>query len=291
MNLTGMLDGIGAGVLAARERAGVEAIITDDGETLCKACGEPLTLALQFTGDIAKSLGERRTVPRNCKCMRDMFAAEDAAMEKQRREREIADRKIRWLESDKYRKSTFSADVGRHPKIRSTCEKYVERYREMIEANLGLAFIGGNGGGKTFWACCIANALIESGASVLMTTLSKLIRDMNADYGEQRDRISRKIKTVDFLIIDDYGAERGTEFSLEQAFEILDMRYSAGKPLIITANLSEDNLKNPPNIKYARSYSRIIEMCPARIEVKGERRQEIAEQKRQELIKLLRDER
>jgi DNA replication protein DnaC len=290
MDLSNTLASIGAGVLEARKRAGVEGITAADGMEYCKKCGEPLMLPLHFSGAIAETLGAVRYVPRNCLCMKEMFALEDEVREQQKRAEEIKRKRLHCLTSEKYRKSTFEKDDGRAPAIRKTCERYVAKRKEMIAGNLGLAFIGSNGGGKTFWASCIANGLIEAGATVLMTTLTKLIQEMNADYGENRDAILRKIKTVDFLILDDYGAERGTEFSLEQAFEVLDTRYGAEKPLIITANLTEEILKNPPSINYARSYSRVIEMCPALIKVEGERRKEIAAEKRKLLADLMRGE-
>lgn len=287
MEITNALASIGAGVLEARKRAGVEAITAVDGMEYCTSCKEPLLLALHFSGKITERLGNTRYVPRNCECMRKMFEEEDAIYKKQRRDSEIREQRVKSLQSEKYRSSTFDKDDGRAPAIRKTCERYVSKRGEMIDGNYGLAFVGGNGGGKTFWASCIANALIDAGSTVLMTTLTKLIRDINADYGEWRENIMRKIRMVDFLILDDYGAERGTEFSLEQAFEIIDTRYNAGKPLIITANLTEEILKNPPNINYARSYSRVIEMCPALIRVEGERRKEIASEKRKALAEML----
>lgn len=290
MDFSKTLEGIGAGVLEARKRAGVQGVVGDDGMEYCAKCGEPLMLALSFSGAIAEKLGDTRYVPRNCDCMREMFAAEDAAQAQEKRRAEIRQQKVHGLKSEKYRLSTFSKDDGRNPKIRKMCERYVAKRGEMIDGNYGLAFVGGNGGGKTFWASCIANALIEAGSSVLMTTLSKLISEMNSDYGEMRESILRKVRMVDFLILDDYGAERGTEFSLEQAFEIIDTRYNAGKPLIITANLTEETLRNPPNMNYGRSFSRIVEMCPAIIKVEGERREEIAAEKRKALAELLRGE-
>lgn len=288
MDIANTLANIGGAVMDARKRAGVTIVKAADGMEYCETCKEPLLLALNFTGEIAKQLGHTRYVPRNCECMRQMHERDIANEEKLKREEEIREQRAKSLQSEKYRKSTFAKDDGRDPKIRNMCEQYVKERGEVIGGNLGLAFIGGNGGGKTFWASCIANALIDAGASVLMTTLTKLIRDMNADYGEWRESILRKIRMVDFLILDDYGAERGTEFSLEQAFEILDTRYGAEKPLIITANLTEETLRNPPNVNYARSYSRIIEMCPAIIKVEGERREEIAAKKRKELADILR---
>lgn len=290
MDMSNVFAGIGEAVLSARKRAGVQGVTAADGMEYCATCGEPLLLALSFSGEIAEKLGSTRYVPRNCACMVKMFAEEDEAEAKAKQAAWIQDQKLRCLKSDKYRRSTFSKDDGRNPKIRRMCERYVEKRSSAIKDNLGLAFIGGNGGGKTFWASCIANALIEAGASVLMTTLKKLIDEMNADYGAEREYILRRIKSVDFLILDDYGAERGTEFSLEQAFEIIDTRYNAEKPLIITANLTEDALNNPPSMSYARSYSRIVEMCPAIVKVEGERREEIAKQKRKALAELLRSE-
>ena len=288
MDMSNVFAGIGDAVLSARKRAGVQSVTAADGMEYCATCGEPLLLALSFSGEIAEKLGATRYVPRNCACMVKMFAEEDAAEAKAKHSAWVQDQKMRNLKSEKYRKSTFDVDDGRNPKIRRMCERYVEKRRDVIEANHGLAFIGGNGGGKTFWASCIANALIEAGATVLMTTLKKLIDEMTADYGAERENILRKIKNVQFLILDDYGAERGTDYSLEQAFEIIDARYNVEKPLIITANLTEETLNNPPSMNHARSYSRIIEMCPALIRVEGERREEIAKEKRKALAELLR---
>lgn len=285
--MSNMIANIGAGVIEARKRAHVHGVTAADGMEYCAECGEPLLLELHFNGPMAESLGNTRYVPRNCECMRKMFAEENAIIEKQKREEEIRHRRLTSLTEEKYRRSTFTKDDGRMPAIRRTCERYVAKRGDMIQSNYGLAFIGSNGTGKTFWASCIANAMIDAGATVLMTTLTKLIHKMNANYGELRDVVMRTIKTVDFLILDDYGAERGTEFSLEQAFEVIDARYGVEKPLIITANLTEEVLKNPPNINYARSYSRILEMCPALIRVEGERRKEIAAEKRKALAEML----
>lgn len=287
MDFTNALAGIGAAVLEARQQAGVKEELHEDGMPYCTECGEPLLLKLNITGPMAEKLGDTRLVPRNCACMRMMFAEEAEYERKKKQAEKIAQMRRDNLKSERYRKATFAADDGRDPAIRNMCERYVENRAEIIENNIGIAFLGGNGGGKTFWASCIANAMIDAGSTVLMSTLTKLIQEMNANYGEMRYSVMRKIRNVDFLIIDDYGAERGTEFSLEQAFEIIDARYGVEKPLIITANLTEENLKNPANMNYGRSYSRIIEMCPALVRVESRRREEIANKKRETLRTIL----
>ena len=64
------------------------------------------------------------------------------------------------------------------------------------------------------------------------------------------------------LIIDDFGMERGTEYGLEQVYNVIDSRYRSGKPLIVTTNLTLDSLQNPQDTAHARIYDRLLEMCP-----------------------------
>ena len=47
------------------------------------------------------------------------------------------------------------------------------------------------------------------------------------------------------LILDDFGMERGTEYGLEQVYSVIDSRYRSGKPLIVTTNLTLDDLPEP----------------------------------------------
>ena len=55
---------------------------------------------------------------------------------------------------------------------------------------------------------------------------------------------------------------------LEQVYNIIDSRYRAGLPLIVTTNLSIAEIKRPKDIRLDRIYSRILERCHP-IEVKG----------------------
>ena len=55
--------------------------------------------------------------------------------------------------------------------------------------------------------------------------------------------------------------ERGTEFALEQVYNVIDSRWRAQKPLIVTTNLPVDVIKNPPDVPHERIYDRLLEMC------------------------------
>ncbi len=63
------------------------------------------------------------------------------------------------------------------------------------------------------------------------------------------------------LILDDFGMERGTEYGLEQVYNVIDSRYRSGRPLIVTTNLTLEDLQHPEDTAHARIYDRLIEMC------------------------------
>ncbi len=90
------------------------------------------------------------------------------------------------------------------------------------------------------------------------------------------------------LILDDFGAERNTEYALEQLFNVIDARYQARKPLILTSNLSLADLKNPADEAHKRIFDRVLEMCsPVNFGIAG-RRQDIANHKLEEMRQTLR---
>ena len=55
--------------------------------------------------------------------------------------------------------------------------------------------------------------------------------------------------------------ERGTEYGLEQVYNVIDSRYRSGRPLIVTTNLTLEDLQHPEGTAHARIYDRLIEMC------------------------------
>lgn len=58
-----------------------------------------------------------------------------------------------------------------------------------------------------------------------------------------------------------WGAERSTDYALEKVYGIIDNRYRAKKPLILTTNLTLRQMQEATDIRYTRIYDRIFEMC------------------------------
>ena len=75
------------------------------------------------------------------------------------------------------------------------------------------------------------------------------------------DKLITQLNRAKLLIIDDLGAERGTDFALEKVYNIVDSRYRAKKPVILTTNLTLKEMKEATDIRYSRIYDRIFEVC------------------------------
>ena len=117
------------------------------------------------------------------------------------------------------------------------------------------------GTGKSFIAGCIANALLDKGVPVLMTNFARLLNKLTDMYSGDRNAYIDSFKRYPLLIIDDLGMERNSEFVREQVFSVIDSRYRSQLPMIVTTNLSLEELKDPTDLPRTRIYDRVMERC------------------------------
>jgi DNA replication protein DnaC len=112
-----------------------------------------------------------------------------------------------------------------------------------------LIITGGYGCGKTHLAAAIANAQIEAGNKVLFVTAPDLLDHLRSAFGpsnsEDRDYDLRfdEIRNTPLLILDDLGIESPTPWAIEKLYQILNHRYNARLPTVITTNHSLDELE------------------------------------------------
>lgn len=122
-------------------------------------------------------------------------------------------------------------------------QNYVQNFDEILKINDGLFFIGKCGTGKTFLANCICNYLAEHNHTVLSFNLSSYLRALREDFNSENEFL-KAAKEVDMLFIDDLGSEKlSEEWGKEKVFSLIDTRYRAGKPIVITSNLDKEELK------------------------------------------------
>jgi DNA replication protein DnaC len=224
------------------------------GVSVCPVCGEP-------TSRIVKFKDKEITLPLACRCAREAQAELDNQIRRDRivfRNSEI----LRNGYLDRYyAELTFDKDDAPQSQESIDMKRYLSKWEQMKKKNIGLLLMGGYGTGKTFYASAIANGVRNLGDYVLIGTLNKLIHEMNDDYGSYKNEWEEKIKTYPLMVIDDLGVERDTDYSYEQIENVIDLRYRSKLPLIVTTNISKDDLKNLNDTRKERVWSRLTEMC------------------------------
>jgi DNA replication protein DnaC len=140
----------------------------------------------------------------------------------------------------------------------------VRRYVAGIERNLdsgrGLWILGDVGTGKTTLAMLVSKAALQTGRSVAIYSLPRLLNLLREAIDSPQgvlDLLDR-LAEVDLLHLDDLGAEKRTEWVLEQLYSIVNARYEAQRAILATSNLMPDKLSE---LLGARTVSRLAEIC------------------------------
>ena len=204
----------------------------------------------------------RVKMPVSCRCRAERRYQEEQMLQQDKdmramealKRQSLMDERLWDVSFDSFRKTN---DNAYNLKL---CLRYANHFDEMLAKNQGLLFYGGVGTGKTFAAACIANHLLNQRIPVIMTSFVKLLESMQG-FSEDDSALIARLNRAKLLIIDDLGAERSTDYALEKVYDIVDSRYRAKLPIILTTNLSMTELKESTDIRYTRIYDRIFEMC------------------------------
>ena len=198
-------------------------------------------------------------MPCLCQCEKERREAAEAARREQERLDRIRRLKANALQDKALFAYTFDRDDGQNPAMKYA-RRYVEHWAAMIERGQGLLLWGGVGTGKTFAAACIANALVEREVGVRMITLGDALVQLFGMNGEERVRYLESLSSCGLLILDDFGVERRTPYAREQVYEIVNRRYLSGRPMVVTTNLTLEELKNADRDD-SRINDRVLERC------------------------------
>ena len=226
-----------------------------DGLLYCGKCHTPREA---FFAKGVALMGKNKH-PIECSCQRIERAKQEALISQQKHSDLVRRLKAEGFSDPAMLDWKFENDNGRSPQM-CHAHRYVEQWQTMRAENLGLFLWGGVGTGKSFLAGCIANALMEQEVPVRMTNFARILNELNSSFSG-RNEVVDKLCRYPLLIIDDFGMERGTEYALEQIYNIVDSRYRSRKPLIVTTNLTLNEIQHPQDTAHARIYDRLLEMC------------------------------
>lgn len=134
-------------------------------------------------------------------------------------------------------------------------DRQPEAYRAATEfcadpPRFWLVLKGEAGTGKTHLAAAVVNRLLTTPGwyplYYVVPDLLDYLRSLTFREGEQRERDWKAIREASVLVLDDYGAEKGSDWADETMFKLLDYRYANKLPVVMTTNLDWADM--PPRI-------------------------------------------
>ncbi len=143
---------------------------------------------------------------------------------------------------------TFHIDApGNAPdQVRSlrTAHEAARRFAERPEGWLVLH--GGYGCGKTHLAAAIVNDRIAAGQPALFVVVPDLLDHLRAAFAPGAettfDERFDAVRDAPLLVLDDLGTQAPTAWASEKLFQILNHRYNAQLPTVITTNVALEEL-------------------------------------------------
>lgn len=226
----------------------------------CKYCGTEFKENKNIPKYIPQSLKDLLKYIPSCDCEDKMRKEREKEAEKEIQKQRLMNKVKKFKDisivDEKFLLSSFeNAKKTKHIEI---SKKYAKRFVESHKVDGGLLFTGDVGTGKTYASACISNYLMENGKTVLVMSLGLYLLKIKREWAEAENDVLNYVKTCDLLVIDDLGAENISEFVKEKVFNLVDTRYRACKPMIITTNLNIDGIFS---VFGKRIGDRISEMC------------------------------
>lgn len=152
----------------------------------------------------------------------------------------------------------FELDDNKDSKAAKTSRKYADGFKKYSEIGWGLIFTGEVGHGKTFYACAVANKLLQDGYKVKYTNVNDIVGQATQFFLPLSTVVDNLCEN-DLIILDDFGAEETSDKMQAKTYQIINALYERKKPLIITTNIAADTLRNAPTTETKRIYSRLLE--------------------------------
>lgn len=133
------------------------------------------------------------------------------------------------------------------------------KYADILKSGKGILFTGGVGTGKTYELASAMKWLLGEGEAVRFRTFGDICRNIRDSIGKKNySEVYREWFSEDIFVVDDLGVENSTSFIQEFVYNLINDYYNWNKRLLITTNLTSQELVE----NYGqRVVSRLSEMC------------------------------
>jgi DNA replication protein DnaC len=186
----------------------------------------------------------------DCRCRRQIIA-----LRKARSLSAVIPRRYRGVAFDRYPVTDIE------PKVVAATRRFTDAIEGHLDAGRGLWFMGPIGTGKTTLAMLVSKAALGAGRSVAIYSLPRLLNEIRDTHGSDRSHLHLldRLAAVDLLHIDDVGAERTTDWVLEELYSIVNARYEDQRSMVVTTNIINSEALCEQITE--RTVSRLAEMC------------------------------
>jgi DNA replication protein DnaC len=138
-------------------------------------------------------------------------------------------------------------EVSRRDESRAIHNAHRESIRFAQEPKGWLVIAGETGRGKTRLAAAIANYCREAGTRTIFAVVPDLLDWLRVSFSPDNpatfDEQFEKVRTVPLLVLDDLGSQTSTPWAQEKLFQLLNYRYNAALPTVITTNATVSQLE------------------------------------------------
>jgi DNA replication protein DnaC len=143
----------------------------------------------------------------------------------------------------------------------AAARRFADTIDRQLDGGRGLWFMGPVGTGKTTLAMLVSKAALKAGRSVAIYSLPRLLNEIRDTHRAERSHVDLldRLTSVDLLHVDDVGAERTTDWVLEELYSIVNARYEDERSMVITTNILDREALCEQLSE--RTVSRLTQMC------------------------------
>ena len=159
-----------------------------------------------------------------------------------------------------------------NPIVVGEIRTWIESLDENLDQGRGLWLMGDTGTGKTTLAMLVSKEALKRDHTVAIYSMPKLLARIRSTFDAEAGEESyvdffERLCEVELLHLDDLGAEKQTDWVLEQLYALVNERYERQKSIVVTTNLTQQELETQIG---PRTVSRLIEICGEALPLWGE---------------------